>query len=120
MIYVQTNLEVADNSGALIVRCIKVLNNKLIGSIGSLILVAVKKINPKKKILKGSLYKCVIVRLKRKIKRNGGYISINENSVVILNNTLMPIATRIFGPVLRELRLDRRYSKIISLAKFVL
>ena len=120
MIYVQTNLEVADNSGALKVRCIKVLNNKKIGSIGSLILVAIKKINPKKKILKGSIYKCVVVRLKKKINRQGGYISISENAVVILNNNLMPIATRIFGPVLRELRTDRKYSKIISLAKFVI
>jgi|SRR3989338_1141364 large subunit ribosomal protein L14 len=120
MIFIQTKLEVADNSGALVVRCIKILNNKLIGTIGSLILVAIQKINPKKKILKGSIYKCVIVRLKRKVIRNGGYISINENAVVILNNNLMPIATRIFGPVLRELRLDRKYSKIISLAKFVI
>lgn len=120
MIYVQTNLEVADNSGALYVRCLKILNNKKIGTIGSLILVAIKKINPKKKILKSNIHKCVIVRLKKKIKRQGGYISISENAVVILNNNLMPIATRIFGPVLKELRLDRKYSKIISLAKFVL
>ena len=119
MIYIQTNLEIADNSGALKAQCIKILNNKKVGNIGCLVLVTVKKINPKKKILKGNLYKCVIVRIKKKIYRQGGYIFVMENAVVVLNNTLMPIGTRIFGPVLRELRFDRRFSKIISLAKFI-
>ena len=73
-----------------------------------------------KKILKGSLQKGVIVRLNKKIIRNGGYISIKENAIVILNNNLLPIGTRIFGPVLRELRLSNKYSKILSLAKYVL
>jgi len=119
MIYVQTKLNVADNSGALKVKCIKILNNKKIGSIGDLILVSVQKINPIKKIVKGSLQKGVIVRLQKKIYRDGGYISVGENAIVILNNNLLPIGTRIFGPVLRELRLCNKYSKILSLAKFV-
>jgi large subunit ribosomal protein L14 len=120
MVYVQTRLAVADNSGALNVQCIKILNNKSVGRIGYIILVALKKINPKKKLLKGQLHKCVIVRMRKKVIRKGGYIFVNENAVVVLNNNLMPIATRIFGPILRELRLNRRFSKIISLAKFVL
>ena len=120
MIYIQTNLNVADNSGALKVRCIKVLNNKKVGTIGDLILVSVTKINPIKKITKGSLQKGVIVRLNKKIYRDGGYIAINENAIVVLNNNLLPLGTRIFGPVLRELRLCNKYSKILSLAKFVL
>jgi large subunit ribosomal protein L14 len=120
MIYVQTKLNVADNSGALKVKCIKVLNNKFIGSIGDLLLVSLKKINPKKKLLKSSLQKGVIVRMRRKLKRNGGYISIDENAIVILNNNLLPMGTRILGPILRELRVYRQYSKIISLATYVL
>ncbi len=120
MIYVQTKLTVADNSGGLVVRCVKIFNNKVFGGIGSLILVSLLKINPKKKLLKGNLQKCVVVRSRKKLIRKGGYVKVDENAVVVLNNTLMPIATRIFGPILRELRLDRRFSKIISLAKFVL
>lgn len=120
MIYVQTKLNTADNSGALKVKCIKVLNNKKIGTIGDLILVSVKQINPKKKILKGSLQKGVIVRLKSKIKRYGGYISIGDNAIILLNNQQLPIGTRVLGPILRELRLYRQYSKLVSLATYVL
>lgn len=119
MIVVHTKLNVADNSGALLVRCIKVLNNKILGCVGDIILVTLLKINPLKKLVKGSLQKGVIVRAKRKILRNGGYISIHENALVILNNNLLPMSTRIFGPVLRELRKRRHFTKILSLAKFI-
>ena len=119
MIVIQTKLFIADNSGALIARCIKILNNKSIGLIGDLILVSLLKINPKKKLIKGSLQKGVIVRSKRKILRNGGYIFVYQNAIVILNNNLLPIATRIFGPILKELRKQRNFSKILSLAKYI-
>lgn len=119
MIVVHTKLNVADNSGALFVRCVKVLNNKILGCVGDIILVTLLKINPLKKLVKGSLQKGVIVRAKRKILRNGGYISVQENALVILNNNLLPMSTRIFGPVLRELRKRRHFTKILSLAKFI-
>jgi large subunit ribosomal protein L14 len=120
MVYVQTKLEIADNSGGLKALCIKILDKKFVGSVGSLVLVSLKKINPKKKLLKGHLHKGVIVRLRKKTIRNGGYVFVDENAIVILNNTLLPLATRIFGPVLRELRIFRKFNKILSLAKFVI
>ena len=120
MIYVQTKLNTADNSGALKVKCIKVLNNKKKASIGDLILVSVKRINPKKKINKGSLQLGVIVRLKAKVKRSGGYISIQDNSIILLNTQKLPIGTRVLGPIFRELRYSRQYSKLVSLATYVL
>lgn len=119
MIYVLTNLKVADNSGALRVRCIKVLENKKIGKCGNLILVSLLKINPQKKLIKGSIQKGVIIRTKNKLYRNTGYICTNENAIIILNNNLLPIATRIFGPIFRELKLQRRFSKLVSLSKFI-
>lgn len=120
MVYVQTKLNVADNSGALSVKCIKVLNNKSIGRIGNLVLVSVRKVNPKKKILKKSLQKAVIVRVKAKVHRDGGYICVGDNAVVLLNNQFLPRGTRIFGPILRELYNYKQYSKILSLATFII
>lgn len=119
MVYVQTKLNVADNSGALSVKCIKILNNKSIGHIGDLVLVSVRKVNPKKKILKKSLQKAVIVRIKSKVNRSGGYICVGDNAVVLLNNQMLPRGTRIFGPILRELYSYKQYSKILSLATFI-
>ena len=120
MIYVLTKLNTADNSGALKVKCIKVLKNKKVGSIGGLILVSVRKVNPKKKIIKGNLHTGVIVRLKRKIKRSGGYLKINDNAIILLNSQKLPLGTRVLGPIFRELRLFREYSKLVSLATYVL
>jgi large subunit ribosomal protein L14 len=121
MIYTLTNLNVADNSGALKVRCIKILNNKKIGKVGDLLLVSVLKINPLKKILRSSLQKGVLVRSCLNTRRSEGIINLYDKAIVVLNNNLLPIGTRIFGPVLRELRLKRnKYTKILSLAKYVL
>ena len=120
MIVVHTKLNTADNSGALSVRCIKILGgNKILGCIGDIILVSLLKINPLKKLIKGSLHRGVVVRAKRKILRSGGFISVHENALVILNNNLLPMSTRIFGPVLRELRKRRHFTKILSLAKYI-
>ena len=120
MIYILTKLNVADNSGAKKVKCIKILNKKLVGSIGDLILVSLKKINPKKKLLKGTLHRGVIVRINKKIKRDVGYISINDNAIVILNKNGLPIGTRILGPIFRELRFYKKYNKIISLSSYII
>jgi large subunit ribosomal protein L14 len=120
MIYVLTRLNVADNSGALKVSCIKILNNKKKGKIGDIILVTVLQINPIKKILRGTLQKGVIVRCFQNVVRPEGAVNTYENAIVLLNNNFLPVGTRIFGPVLRELRSSNKYSKILSLAKYVI
>lgn len=119
MIYVSTNLNTADNSGARYVKCIKILSKKMMGTIGDLILVSLKKINPKKKLLKGTLHQGVIVRVHHKVIRSIGYILINDNSLVVLNKTSLPIGSRILGPIFRELRFYKKYNKIISLSSYV-
>lgn len=120
MIYIQTKLNTADNSGAIKVKCVKVLKNKKKGYIGDLILVSINKINPKKRIVRGSLQIGVIVRLNTNVIRSGGFLRINDNAIIILNNHRLPIGSRVLGPVFRELRIFREYSKIISLATYVL
>ncbi len=123
MIQMQTKLEVADNSGAKKVQCIKVLggSKRMSANIGDVIVVAVKEAIPGGKVKKGDVKKAVIVRTKYSIGREDGtYIKFDNNSVVLLaaNNT-DPIGTRIFGPVARELR-GRNFTKICSLANEVL
>jgi len=119
----QTRLEVADNSGARQVQCIKVLggSKRMSANIGDVIVVAVKEALPGGKIKKGDVKKAVIVRTKYPIRReDGSYIRFDKNSVVILGaNNQDPIGTRIFGPVARELR-SRNFMKICSLANEVL
>jgi len=123
MIQMQTRLEVADNSGARQVQCIKVLggSKRMSANIGDVIVVAVKEALPGGKIKKGDVKKAVIVRTKYPIRReDGSYIRFDKNSVVILGaNNQDPIGTRIFGPVARELR-SRNFMKICSLANEVL
>jgi len=122
MIQQQTILNVADNSGAKKVMCIKVLggSKKRYATIGDVIVVSVKEANPESNIKKGSVEKAVIVRQRRNYKRqDGSYIRFDENGVVIINNNNEPKGTRIFGPIPRELR-DKNYMKIISLAPEVL
>ncbi len=122
MIQMQTKLDVADNSGARSVQCIKVLggSHRNIASIGDVIVVSVKEALPRGKVKKGSVQRAVIVRTAKEIKRqDGSAIRFDKNAAVLINKTGEPIGTRIFGPVARELR-ARRYMKIVSLAPEVL
>ena len=122
MIQMQTLLEVADNSGAKSVRCIKVLggSKRVTAGIGDLIVVAVQTALPDTKVKKGEVKKAVIVRTVNSIKRDDGtYIKFDKNSVVLIDANNEPIGTRIFGPVARELR-ARNFTKICSLAPEVL
>ena len=122
MIRTQTNLDVADNSGARRVECIKVLggSRRRTATIGDVIVVSVKDAIPRGKVKKGDILKAVIVRTTYPIRRpDGSAIRFDRNAAVLINNQGEPIGTRIFGPVTRELR-ARRYMKIISLAPEVL
>lgn len=118
MIQQQTELDVADNSGAKRVECIKVLggSRRRWAGLGDLIVVAVKEALPTAKVKKGEVSKAVIVRTRREYQRpDGSYIKFDGNAAVLLNAQLEPVGTRIFGPVARELR-GKKFMKIISLA----
>jgi len=122
MIQMQTNLDVADNSGARKVQCIKVLggSKRKYASVGDVIVVSVKEAIPRGRVKKGDVRKAVVVRTAKEIRREDGTtIRFDRNAAVILNNAGDPIGTRIFGPVVRELR-AKNYMKIISLAPEVL
>jgi|TARA_B100001750_G_C15498778_1_gene595858 large subunit ribosomal protein L14 len=122
MIQMQTNLEVADNSGARMVQCLKVLggSKRRFASLGDLIVITVKEAIPKGKVKKGEVHKAVIVRTIKSVGRSDGTsIRFDRNAVVLINAEGEPIGTRIFGPVTRELR-SKKYTKIISLAPEVL
>jgi len=122
MIQVQTELNVADNTGARIVECIKVLggSKQRYASIGDLIVISVKEAIPNGKVKKGSVHRAVVVRTKKAIYRNdGSAVKFDNNAVVITDEKGEPIGTRIFGPVTRELR-TKGQTKIISLAPEVL
>ncbi|RLB84998.1 MAG: 50S ribosomal protein L14 [Deltaproteobacteria bacterium] len=122
MIQAETRLTVADNSGAKILYCIKVLggSRRRYASVGDIIVVSVKEAIPNTKVKKGDVVKAVVVRTKKEIRRlDGSYIRFDDNSAVLISQTKEPIGTRIFGPVARELR-GKRFMKIISLAPEVL
>ena len=122
MIQMTTKMEVADNSGAKVVECIKVLggSKRMFASLGDVVVVAVQQVLPNGKIKKGDVKKAVIVRTKSAVRReDGSCIRFDRNSVVLINNQNEPIGTRIFGPVARELR-NKSFSKICSLAPEVL
>jgi len=122
MIQMRTVLEVADNSGARRVQCIKVLGGtrRKYASIGDVIVVSVKEAIPNAKIKKGEVTKAVVVRTAKELGRpDGSYIRFDNNSAVLIDNQGEPIGTRIFGPVARELR-GKKFMKIISLAPEVL
>ncbi len=122
MIQEESNLVVADNSGAKKIRCIRVLggSNRRYASVGDLIVVSVKGAIPGGGIKKGEVSRAVVVRTKKEIRRNdGSYIRFDENAAVLLNAQNEPRGTRIFGPVARELR-DKKFMKIISLAPEVI
>ena len=122
MIQMQTILEVADNSGAKRVQCIKVLggSKRRYASVGDIIKVSVKEAAPRGKVKKGDVYDAVVVRTSKGVRRqDGSLIKFYDNAAVILNNKKEPIGTRIFGPVTRELRTEK-FMKIVSLAPEVL
>ncbi len=122
MIQMQSNLGIADNSGARRVQCIKVLGGtgRKIASIGDIIVVSVKEAIPKGRVKKGDIHRAVIVRTAKEIHRSdGSSIKFDSNAAVLISNQNEPIGTRIFGPVTRELRL-KKFMKIISLAPEVL
>jgi large subunit ribosomal protein L14 len=122
MIQMQTRLNVADNSGAKEVMCVKVLggSKKRYASIGDIIVVSIKEALPNAKVKKGDVAKAVVVRTVQKLRRpDGSYIRFDDNSAVLINASKEPIGTRIFGPVARELR-AKQFVKIVSLAPEVL
>ena len=122
MIQMQTNLEVADNSGAKRVMCIKVLggSKRRYATVGDIIVVSVKEAMPRGRVKKGDVRKAIVVRVSKDIKRrDGSTIRFDSNAAVLINNQGEPIGTRIFGPVPRELR-AKNHMKIISLAPEVL
>ncbi|GJL82778.1 MAG: 50S ribosomal protein L14 [marine bacterium B5-7] len=122
MIQMQSNLEVADNSGARRVQCIKVLggSKRRYAGIGDVIKISVKEAMPNGKVKKGDVYNAVVVRTRKGVRRpDGSLIRFDKNAAVLLNAQLQPVGTRIFGPVTRELR-SERFMRIISLAPEVL
>ena len=122
MIQPETNLEVADNSGARRVQCIKVLggSKRRTASIGDVIVVSVKEAIPRGRVKKGDMHRAVVVRTAKEIRRpDGSAIRFDRNAAVLINPQGEPIGTRIFGPVTRELR-SKQHMKIVSLAPEVL
>ena len=122
MIQMQTNLDVADNSGARRVQCIKVLggSKRKVAGVGDVIVVSIKEAIPRGRVKKGDVHRAVIVRTASPVRRNDGTaIRFDRNAAVLINKQGEPIGTRIFGPVTRELR-AKKYMKIISLAPEVL
>lgn len=122
MIFPETILKVADNSGATLVKCIKIFRkSKSKGAkLGDFILVSVQKINNSKKIKKGDIYGAVVVRTKKEFTRpQGQIISFGENAVILVDKKKMPLGSRIFGPIPLEVRLAG-YAKVVSLAKIII
>jgi large subunit ribosomal protein L14 len=122
MIQMQTNLDVADNSGARRVQCIKVLggSKRKTADVGDIIVVSIKDAIPRGKVKKGDVHRAVIVRTAKEVRRKDGTsIRFDKNAAVLVNKQNEPIGTRIFGPVVRELR-AKSHMKIISLAPEVL
>lgn len=122
MIQMQSNLDVADNSGARRVQCIKVLggSGRKTAAVGDVIVVSIKEAIPRGRVKKGDVHRAVIVRTSKEVRRNDGTcIRFDKNAAVLVNNSNEPIGTRIFGPVTRELR-SKKFMKIVSLAPEVL
>ena len=122
MIQMQSKLDVADNSGAKLVQCIKVLggSKRRTAGVGDIIVVSVKEAIPRGRVKKGDVHRAVVVRTAKEVKRNDGTcIRFDKNAAVLVNKSNEPIGTRIFGPVTRELR-SRKFMKIVSLAPEVL
>ncbi|HRR41536.1 MAG TPA: 50S ribosomal protein L14 [Syntrophales bacterium] len=122
MIQMQTILNVADNSGAKRVACVKVLggSKRKYATVGDVIVVSVKEAIPNSKVKKGDVMKAVVVRTVKEVRRpDGTYLKFDDNSAVLINNQMEPVGTRIFGPVARELR-AKQFMRIVSLAPEVI
>lgn len=122
MIQLRTVMEVADNSGAKVVQCIKVLggSRRRYARIGDIIVVAIKEVDPNGNFKKGEVKRAVVVRTRKELRRsNGSYIKFDSNAAVLITDAREPVGTRIFGPVARELR-AKKFMKILSLAPEVL
>ncbi len=122
MIQLGTILDVADNSGAKKVKCFKVIggSGKKVGYVGDQIVVSIRKADPHSKVKAGQVYRAVIVRVAKEVRRSdGSYIRFDGNAAVLINKQLEPIGSRIFGPIPRELR-AKNFTKIVSLAPEVL
>lgn len=122
MIHEETQLIVADNTGAKRVKCFRVLGGtrRRYATVGDIIVVSVKTATPTSRIKKGTVSKAVVVRVKKEVRRkDGSYIRFDENACVLLDDNLEMVGNRIFGPVARELR-EKKYMKIVSLAPEVL
>ena len=122
MILVETKLDVADNSGARKVQCIRVLGGtrRKVARVGDIIVVSVKEAIPNSNVKKGTVARAVVVRTVKEIKRkDGSYIKFDRNSAVLINAQNEPVGTRVFGPIARELR-EKKFMKIISLAPEVI
>jgi large subunit ribosomal protein L14 len=116
MVYVGSFLQVIDNSGARVVECIKVLGNRRSAVAGSLIVVSVKRVNPKKRIKKGEVYRAVLVATRKSVLRpNGFQVSFDFNCAVIVNNKNIPLGTRLLGPVMLDVRSSGLF-KVVSMA----
>lgn len=118
MIQVETQLNVADNSGGRLIRCVKVIGNskQRYASLGDIIVASVNKAIPSGEMDQGQVVRAVIVRTRKEKRRNdGSYVRFDDNAAVILNNEGIPVGTRIFGPIARELR-EKKFTRIISLA----
>ena len=118
MIQEETKLKVADNSGARLVKCIRVLGGKRVAAVGDIIRVSLREVLPKSSLKKGSVSFAVVVRTANAIRRqDGSAIRFDENAVVMLNEQKQPVGTRVFGPVTRELRAG--FMKVVSMAEEV-
>jgi len=125
MIRIRTLVKVCDNSGARYAKCLKILRTtsafgkKKTATVGDIILVSVKYCVPRKKVKKGFLSKALVVRTKSVVKRIPGFLSLQENAVILLDKKLQPIGTRIFGPIAKDIRL-KNYNKLSTLVKFLI
>lgn len=125
MIFPKTILKTADNSGAKYVKCLRILETKSsrgkkrFGIIGDIILVSVRVCQSQKKVKKGNVFKAIIVRTLRKIKRENGWLFFRDNAVVLLNKKMLPVGTRVFGPIARDIKL-RKMTKILSGASLIM
>jgi large subunit ribosomal protein L14 len=122
MIQLNTNLKVIDNSGAKIARCIKVLHNTQYASIGDIIVVSIRKAIFDKKVKQGEVHKALVVQTKKTTKRSdGSYLKLSLNAVILLNSKSLPQATRISGPITRELKLKNKdFSRVFAIAKKII
>ena len=120
MIQLNTHLSIIDNSGVKQVKCIKILNGSFNGTLGDKIVVSVQKTTPNRKIKSGDVLQSLVVRLKKeKLRNDGSTIKFSTNSAVLLNTKNLPVGTRIFGPIPRELR-QKKYMKVVSIAQGII